>query len=202
MTVNLIEEIRKRAFRYYYEDGLVELAVGFQFFVIGAVLWVAREWLEGGAYAFVISVGLFLLIWQGSRWVKFFVMRLKDRITYPRTGAVNYAGQASKGRWVVVAAMAILVLVVFVLPAGSIQMPVMIGVILAIILFFLGFQVGLTRLQISSGISILAAWASTMINIDEVQGSGFVFMATGLLLIGLGGTSLIRYMKNNPAESH
>jgi hypothetical protein len=202
MTVNLIEEIRKRAFRYYYEDGLVELAVGFQFFVIGAVLWVARDWLEGGAYAFVISVGLFLLIWQGSRWVKFFVMRLKDRITYPRSGAVNYTKQASKGRWVVVAAMAILVLVVFVLPAGSIQMPVMIGVILAIILFFLGFQVGLTRLKISSGISILAAWASTFINIDEVQGTGFVFMATGLLLIGLGGTSLIRYMKNNPAESH
>ena len=28
MSVNMIDEIRQRTYRYYYEDGLVEIAVG------------------------------------------------------------------------------------------------------------------------------------------------------------------------------
>jgi len=201
MSISIIEEIRKRTMRYYYEDGLVEIAVGLQFFVIGAVLWVIEDWLEGGAYALVMSFGLFLLIWTGARGVKFLVTNMKERITYPRTGAVEYSGQPDPRRWRIVIAMAVLVMINFFLPAGLIKIPMMMSTILAVILLFLGSRVGLKRMQITAILPLLAGAMSMSVNWSEVRGAGFVFIVAGLPLALIGLIVLRNYLQNNPVEN-
>ena len=198
MTDNLINEIRKRTYRYYYEDGLVEIAIGLQFLVIGLALWVVRDWLEGAAYALVVSAGLVLLIWQGALGVKFLVTRLKTEITYPRTGVVHYQTQNDRRPWRLVIAIAAIVLVSFFLPEGLIQMPVMVGTMMAVILFNIGGRVSLRRFQIVALLPMLAGIWSMIRGWEEVRGVGFSFVICGVTLILTGAWTFRRYLKENP----
>jgi dipeptide/tripeptide permease len=162
---------------------------------------VVEDWLEGAAYALVMSVGLFLLIWQGGRLVRALVSRLKESVTHPRTGQVRYAAQPDHSRWTFAVILAAAVLIIFVLPENLVNIPMLVAVILATIMFSMGLRVSLRRLQWAAVVPIAAGVTHFFMAWSEIQATGIVFMAGGLTLLLTGYFALRHYLRNNPAQS-
>ncbi len=93
----LIEDTRLQVRRYWIDDGLPDLFIGLGLAGYGLLTWLA----EGHPSPALKSVPtLLLLLWLGAGgWL---IRRLKARITYPRTGYVQYRRRpwrTQQGKW-------------------------------------------------------------------------------------------------------
>src|SRR5512133_1902856 len=95
---NSTEEIKKRAQRYWYEDGIWEIAFGLINALLGGYLLITAQFSWSGPLAIVllllqmaVIIGMF---WSINKIVKY----MKERITYPRTGYVAYRRPAPGAR--------------------------------------------------------------------------------------------------------
>lgn len=72
--------------RYWYVDGLAEMAGGAVIFLIGLVYTVSGWLPQGLARGLLVGPGQIIVI-LGAGWLaRWAVPRLKERLTYPRTG--------------------------------------------------------------------------------------------------------------------
>ncbi len=193
-----IDEIMRRTYRYHYEDGLVEIAVGLLFACIGLAILGFTQAQGNPSMALVTSFGLMAVTGGGVFVVRWIVTKMKARIVHTRTGVVRHNNQSAQGRWWIVAAAAGLVLLMFVLPEKYTQMSSTIGALLTIILVFIGGQVKVSRLQVTALLPLAVGVAAAFFEIDEVVGSALVFVASGIVMALLGAVTFVRYLRNNP----
>lgn len=193
-----LEEIQRRTHRYFYEDGLVEMAVGLLFMVVGLALLLTGVTEPGSPLAGLVWIALAALVIGGAFTMQRLVARLKQRITYPRTGVVIYNTQPTRGRWLVVlAALALAVGQIF-LPEWASRMALAEGLLLAIILFYLGYRVSLTRLYLPALIAAGLGVAASLMVGSDIAGSAVVFGGAGAALLISGLAGLRRYLHHNP----
>jgi hypothetical protein len=194
-----IKELRRQTFRYYYQDGLVELAVGLLFLVIGLDTWLISSVPSGTTLATAAWILLPLLTIGGVFGVQRLVIKLKERWVYPRTGYVEYGAKPSPYRWLVVGASLVLVVATFVLPYPVLdKMSVIGGVLLFIILASIGVQIGLGRLVVVAGLALASGILFAFITDGEVVGITLTFAVTGAALMLAGGWGLQSYLAENP----
>lgn len=201
MNENMLDEIRQRTFRYYYEDGLVEMAVGGLFALIGLSLFFYDRVLINGRYAWLLSIIIFALTAGGGYAVKAIILGLKKRVTYPRSGQVRYSEQPTGGRWLLLTIVAFVVLLGFFLPEGATPMPVMVAGLMAAILGFMGRRVGLRRMQLAAVFPVAMGILSFFLVPGEIIGVALVFVASGLALLIPGVVVLRAYLHNNPVRA-
>ncbi|NOZ78720.1 MAG: hypothetical protein GXP48_05985 [Acidobacteria bacterium] len=112
----LVETTRRRVRGYWIEDGMPDLYIGLGLAIYGALSWWA---ILAGTGWVVWLQSLFLPVWFGLAMIV--MRRLKESVTYPRTGFVSYARPA-RGRRVwqllLVSALAVVLAVVIVLTSG------------------------------------------------------------------------------------
>ncbi|MCB9418939.1 MAG: hypothetical protein H6667_04005 [Ardenticatenaceae bacterium] len=195
-----IDEMMQRTYRYYYEDGLVETAVGILFFVIGLALlgWLTIQ--SSPALGIVMVILSVLLILGGTLFVQKIIPSLKERFVHPRTGKVVYRQekpQKETGRWLLYAVLAVLVVTLF-LPERFNQMALMEGALLGAIFIYLGHRVSLSRFYWLGGAAILVGVAAVLLFNNDISGSAFTFGSTGLVLLVSGLIVLTRYLRRNP----
>lgn len=195
---NQINEIIRRTYRYYYEDGLVEMALGGLFAVLGLALWFFGLMPLSGRWGGMFVLGMLVIIFGGAFGIKRMIGVLKERVTYPRTGAVTYKNQPSTGRWAVILGAAVLVLVTYFLPEQYRSSPVMEGALLCLILAFMGTRVGLVRLQAGAGLPLAVGIFAGYASLNDLIGGALVFGLTGLELVLFGIVALTRYLRENP----
>lgn len=194
-----IDDVMRRTYRYYYEDGLVETAVGILFFVIGLAL---LGWLTVRSNP-VLGIGMVilsvLLIFGGTRLVQKILPRFKERLIYPRTGKVIYRqDKPTRGRWIVMIAALALAALSFFLPERFTQMALMEGALLGVILSYLGYRVGLARYYLLGGAALLVGLAAVLLFNNDISGSAFTFSGIGLILLVSGLLTFIRYLRHHP----
>jgi hypothetical protein len=198
---DLIERKVRETHRYFYNDGLVEIGVGFIFLLTGLVL---VGWLlfQGNPVLRIASVlALPVLATLGALLMKRAVTALKERVTYPRTGYVAYReGQPSRGRWLIMAAALILAVSSFFLPELLAKMPIAIGGILAVVLAYLGYRVSLARFYVSASVAFLLGLAGAIFVADELLGAALTFVAAGLTLLIGGAIALLAYLQEHPVR--
>lgn len=194
-----IDKVIQRTQRYYYEDGLVETAVGILFSVIGVAL---LGWLTMyinpvlGVVMVFVSMGL---IFGGTLFVQKVIPMLKERITSPRTGSVTYArNQPTRGRWLVVGAAFLLAVLVIVFPDHLSKMSVVEGALLGVVLCYLGYRVRLPRFYLLGGAALVTGIAAAMLFDNDIVGSAFTFGVTGLIMIISGLIVLMQYLRHHP----
>ena len=195
---NKVDEITRRTYRYYYEDGLVEMAIGGLFTLLGLGLWIFDRALSGSSLGWLLGLGLPAVIIAGVFGVKWAILALKQQVTYPRTGAVTYKDQPTMGRWWFVAVLAVFVFISFFLPESFNTAAVMAGFLLALILFYMGTRVSLFRMQAAAILPLAAGIFSGYAGLGELMGNVVVFGLTGLELFLLGAFALTRYLRENP----
>jgi hypothetical protein len=201
-----LAQATQRSQRYWYEDGLAELATGVLFLLIGLLFALeagaAASWGQG-----LSAIGLPLLLIGGTAVVGWLIRRLKERFTYPRTGYVAYKRRQSAARrwWLagsaaVVAAVAALLLARA--PFSDAWLPALQGLIIGAFLLYLGHRLDLGRLYVLALLSALLGAAATLWVGEAIRGDALYFAGMGLVTLLSGALTLAVYLSHQrPPEA-
>jgi hypothetical protein len=200
--VIVIEQIRRKTIGYFYQDGLAEMIVGALFVLISLLLLALAGLLEQTPLlAWAAGLGAVILTISAGLIVRQMLHEAKERITYPRTGYVAYRDQPAQGRWIVIgAAFALAVFALALnflsanLPAWTQRMSVIEGVLLGVVLFMLGYSVGVRRFYAVSMIALLVGVGAALIGLGDIPGSAATFGVTGLVLFVSGRLTFANYL--------
>jgi len=195
-----ISKIQKQTFRYYYEDGLVELAVGILFLVIGLDVWLINSTPQGTPVSIAAWILLPILTIAGIYGVQRFVKKLKEKYVHPRTGYIEYAAKPNRYRWLISGFVLALAVLFMVLPYGWLQKgSVTTGMILFVILVSIGIQVGLKRLIAEGILSFILGIILAFLPFSDNASLAATFIPTGLILILIGSWVFRKYRAKNPS---
>ncbi|MGB9799790.1 MAG: hypothetical protein ACPLUL_06830 [Thermanaerothrix sp.] len=163
-----LNEWLRRPQRYWYADGLAEMAVG-GIFLLVALTSLAAGLLPPGPWQNLTPAILqALVIIGGVLGARVLVRTLKERITYPRTGWVTYRRPSSGRRWLLTSTS-------FILATG-----------LALLIITLGKTVGQRWLPLVSGFLIAFATAAGW----RLRLARLLILALYILGVGIGLTLL------------
>lgn len=196
---NPIQDIQKQTFRYYYQDGLVELAVGILFLVIGLDTLVISSLPAGSPVSIVAWIALPILTVGGIFGVQRIVKDIKEHLVYPRTGYIEYVAKPNRYRWVVVGLSLTVATSVIILPyewlrRGSVTG----GMILCVILASIGAQVDLKRMIAVGVAGLVLGITFGFLPLTDNASLAATFAAVGLLLVLIGSLAFRKYLATNP----
>ncbi|MEJ5224636.1 MAG: hypothetical protein WHV44_09280, partial [Anaerolineales bacterium] len=94
---DLISQSKRRAIQYWYVDGTFELSFGGLSLLL-ALYFFALAKLEDTTFGWPLNAGLILVMAVGGFAVNWLVMRLKEKVTFPRTGYIAFKRERGKKR--------------------------------------------------------------------------------------------------------
>jgi hypothetical protein len=201
---NDVERAVKRSQRYWYDDGLVEVATGVVFAAIG-LMFLAEAY--GLIPPGVSSIGLVVIVFAGWWLAGKAVRAAKARITYPRTGYVRYRRPEGrrKSRWVTAAiagGMGALIAVLFTqAPASLAWIPALNGVLVGAFILVMANNLGLLRFYALALLSAAIGIGISLAGLGDILGTGLYFLGTGIALALSGVFALVTYLRHtDPVE--
>ena len=206
MDTNDIKQVEKHVKRYWYTDGIAELASGGMFLLLGLYFGVLGYFEEGSLVSVILQASMVLVMIGGAFGVRWLVNTLKSRLTYPRTGYVEYRvnEKDAKIRRYVVAGVAMIIAIASVVLADAIRsldsMVLITGVLVGIILIALrGKSSGLQRFYVLGGLAIMLGFGLAFSQLPQVYALSLFYGLIGVAILISGGLVLQRYLAKNPA---
>ena len=198
-------DVEQRVKRYWYEDGIVELAIGGMFILLGLYFGLQGYFGEGSRASVIMQVGLFVVVFSGIVGVQWVVNTLKAKLTYPRTGYVEYRkdGQDIKKQRNIFMGVALallaasIVLFDFFLYLDSMILGtgVMVG---AIFIALRGKSTGVTRFYVMGVFSILLGVGLSLDKLSQEYNLALFYGLFGVVVMISGGLVLRDYLSENP----
>ena len=201
-----LSDVEQRVRRYWYADGFGELVGGGGMCLILALYFAAQEYfgddtLIGG----LLQASLVLVLLGGFYLVRRLINAAKLRVTYPRTGYVEY--QASgQNRWMAgilsaVVAMALAATFVFIVRRVNTidAMTAISGAVMGIILFVK--QVWSTKVKRFYFLSLAALVYGALLAVSGFlpgYNLGLFYGLMSLTFVISGGLTLRKYLSENP----
>jgi len=201
-----LSDVEQRVRRYWYADGFGELVGGGGMCLILALYFAAQEYfgddtLIGG----LLQASLVLVLFGGFYLVRRLINAAKLRVTYPRTGYVEY--QASgQNRWMAgilsaVVAMALAATFVFIVRRVNTidAMTAISGAVMGIILFVK--QVWSTKVKRFYFLSLAALVYGALLAVSGFlpgYNLGLFYGLMSLTFVISGGLTLRKYLSENP----
>ncbi|RPI95323.1 MAG: hypothetical protein EHM40_03470 [Chloroflexi bacterium] len=210
-----LSEVERRVTRYWYTDGIVELVGGVMLVLLGIYFTLQgslARFLGGNSlFGIILQMGFFLLLFLGGGWInQWLVNLLKARLTYPRTGYVEYQtdrGRSSKGKWILFIALSAGIAAFMVLLASLFQafdaMVALTGLLGAWVFMILRTRSsGLARFYVLAGVSVILGLALSVTGLSISYNAGLFYGLMGICVSISGGWTLRRYLQHNspPAE--
>jgi hypothetical protein len=200
-----LSEVELRVKRYWYTDGIGELIGGGMFVLLGLYFGI-QEYLGGHSLvSMILQSSLVLIMLGGIFGVRWLVNTLKIRLTYPRTGYVEYRvnEQETKRRRYVVMAIAMMIafasIVVVKYIRGLDSMVLVTGILVGVVFIALrGKSSGLTRFYILGGFSFLLGIGLSFSGLPEAYNLALFYSLLGIVIMISGGLTLRRYLLENP----
>jgi hypothetical protein len=214
---NKIQETQNRLIKYDYVDGTPDLAFGGLCLVmaINFIISAAFPGISSSIYSFIILGVLFcgggvLLAWMSQR--------LKERVTYPRTGYVKPRGRPLKRTTkllIRIGAPMIIILLLVLVFLNRRQVPLqgqdqsiylnpgLMGFLLSIILALIGWKIGLPRYFLIAAAVFLISTLFLVSGVDGILGMAELSGVMSLILFTSGGVTLWKYLRNtrSPRDS-
>ncbi len=197
--------VEKRVKRYWYSDGIVELSLGGMFFLLGVYFGIQGYLGEGSQASVIMQVGLFVLIFAGIVGVQRVVNALKARLTYPRTGYVEYRkdGQDIKQRRNIFMGVALALVAASIIlfdffrnfDSMILGTGVMVG---AVFIALRGKSTGVTRFYVVGVFSILLGVTLSLDKLPQEYNLALFYGLLGIAIMVSGGIVLLRYLRENP----
>ena len=196
---NTIQDIQKQTYRYYYQDGLVELAVGVLFLVIGLDTLVISSLPIGSPLAIAAWIALPILTIGGIFGVQRIVKNLKERHVHPRTGYIQYGTKPNRYRWLIMGVALAMAVSIIVLPYDWLEKGAVTGgAILCVILASIGAHVGLKRLIAVGVAGLVLGLVFAFLPLTDNASLAATFAATGMILVLTGSYAFRKYLGDNP----
>jgi hypothetical protein len=204
MHANL-SEVERRVKRYWYTDGIGELIGGGMFILLGSYFAIQEFLGPKSMVSGILQVSLILVMIGGMSLSRWLVNRLKTRLTYPRTGYVEYPvdedKMKSKRFWVVLLAFAIsaLTMVLVRLFQSFDSVVAVTGVAVGLILVILRAKSsGVARFYVLGVISVILGLALSVSDLPSGYSLGLFYGLMGASFMLSGGLTLRRYLQENP----
>lgn len=208
MNNDEIKQVEKRVKRYWYSDGIAELASGGMFLLLGLYFGILAYFEEGSLISVILQVSMLLVFVGGAFGVRWLVNTLKSRLTYPRTGYVEYRGKDSDSRKrrlvIVISAMVIsaasIVLIDYI--RGMESMVFITGMLVGIIFIALrGKSAGLKRFYVLGSLAIGLGIVLAYSGFPQIYTLTLFYGLLGVAILISGGLVLRRYLTENPPQS-
>ena len=200
-----VSNVEQRLNRYWFTDGLGELIGGVMFIGLGFYFGIQAYLGPDSTLSGILQVSLVLLLIGGAVIGRRLINNLKTRLTYPRTGYVEYRqnnkGGRSKPVLVMMLAFAISALAIaFVQIFKSFNSMVAVtGFIVAMILVLLRTKTsGLLRFYILAGISFMLGILLSLSGLPDGYSLGLYYGLMGVCFLVSGSLTLRRYLNENP----
>ena len=200
-----LSDVEQRVKRYWYTDGIGELIGGGMFILLGLYFALPEILGQNSMMGAILQVSLILVMIGGMAIGRWLVTTLKTRLTYPRTGYVEYEvnerNRKSRRIWVAILAFAISALtMVFVRLFQSFDSILAVtGVAVGLILMILRAKSsGLARFYVLGAISILLGLALSVSRLPNGYSLGLFYGLMGVSFMLSGGLVLRRYLEENP----
>ncbi len=196
-----LEAIRRQTARYSFQDGLAEQGLGV-LFLVGALV-VTMQTAMTTPYDTFMQVALSIFIMIVTVFGVQTVNRLKQRVTYPRTG---YVQPRAEGQFPVVAlvlALAIIGMAVaykrITFPDGINQAALFEAITISASLVYVGATVRLARFYLLALVPLVISLGMGAVSADiamivTIGGTGLILLATGFI-------TLQRYLHAHPQEA-
>jgi hypothetical protein len=201
-----LKQSQLRTIQYFYVDGSFEFGFGLLCLIL-AIFFYAETSMHGWLAALVDSS--FVLVMIGGAWlIRLLIKLLKERVTWPRTGYVTYNRQnGSKRGWgitlglVVGGLVAVTATVLASTPGIHLNsMPLLSGILLGLVLGFLGWRTSTLRFYLLALLSsLLGGVLAYSPAVDNFALAGF-YLVFGLVLITAGAFVLRAYLRQNPLQ--
>jgi len=200
-----LSDVEKRVNRYWYTDGLGELIGGSMFILLG-LYFALQDYLgPDSMLSGILQAGLALLLIGGAFVSRRLINGLKTRLTYPRTGYVEYRvnqKQAGSKRVLAfllaftVAALAVAFVAIF---KSFDSLVAVTGFIVGMLLVLLRAKSsGLTRFYFLGALSAVLGLAISTSGLSDGYALGLYYALMGLCFLISGGITLTRYLHANP----
>ena len=201
-----LKQSQLHTIQYFYVDGSFEFGFGLLCLIL-AIFFYAETSMHGWLAALVDSS--FVLVMIGGAWlIRLLIKLLKERVTWPRTGYVTYNRQnGSKRGWgitlglVVGGLVAVTATVLASTPGIHLNsMPLLSGILLGLVLGFLGWRTSTLRFYLLALLSsLLGGVLAYSPAVDNFALAGF-YLVFGLVLITAGAFVLRAYLRQNPLQ--
>ncbi len=207
MKTNL-SDVEKRVNRYWYTDGLGELIGGFFFIVLG-LYFALQDYLgPDSMLSGLLQASLALLLIGGAFLSRRLVNALKTRLTYPRTGYVEYRVNEKERRskvWLAfllafsVSALAVSFVRIF---KSFDSIVAVTGFIVGMILVLLRAKSsGLMRFYFLGALSVVLGLVISTSGLSNGYALGLYYASMGVCFLISGGITLTRYLHENPVPA-
>lgn len=202
---NQLTEVEQRVRRYWYTDGIGE-SIGGGMFILMGIYFALQEFLgQNSMLGGMLQASLVLVMIAGMYISRRLISALKTRITYPRTGFVEYQVDAGnmKARWfwAFVLAFGISGLtMLFIRLFGFIDSIVAVtGVAVGLILIILRAKSArLARFYVLGMVSVVLGLALSISGLPNGYSLGLFYGLMGACFIVSGGWTLRLYLEQNP----
>lgn len=196
-----VEEARRRAHRYQFEDGLLEIAQGGAFALIGLVLWGVDSLAVLPNYRGLIALGIVAFSFIIAAVVTVMIVRYKNKLTFPRTGMVTQETQpkeeARSALAVILLALAIAAAAIW-LDGWFVSATMIVGATLTMILMATAARAGILRMQLVALLPLAISIPLAYFRVDGTLASAIILGGSGLAGVVVGILALRKYLANNP----
>jgi hypothetical protein len=200
-------KVEQRVRRYWFNDGIGELACGSLIFLIGTYLGGHVLLPKGSLGRAALDGSLILLMSGGVLATHWLVNLIKTHVTYPRTGYVAYHADHRSPwgipLWIGVVAIGLVIILSPVREQASLLhwLPVLSGVLIGAIFLVWASASGLQRLLFLGLLSIGLGAALPFSGLVTGYNLALLCLTMGLASIISGGLTLRRYLLENPAPA-
>jgi len=205
MENNNLKEVEQRIKRYWYSDGIAELAVGGMFALLGLYFGIQGIFEDKSPISVILQVSLVFVMIAGFTGVGWLVKTIKARLTYPRTGYVEYRvndNEAKQRRRLVITVgiiitAASIVLVDFFQKVD--EMVLATGVLVGVIFISLrGKSSGVQRFYVTGSLAIVLGIVLSFSKLTQVYNLALFYGVLGIVTLIFGVLVLIKYLRENP----
>ncbi len=200
-----LARLERRPYRYWYTDGLAEMASAGVFALLAIFFLLSATW-AGGPLAALLAFILPLVIIGGGLLSRRIVAAAKARLTYRRTGYVAYRKPKKSMGWRA-AVLAVVMAVTAVIVARRIElslswMLLIEGIAIGAGMAYPAYKYGLGRFYGLACLSLLAAVGAALVTSDAELGNAIYFATVAVGLFVSGGLTLLSYLRRTgpPAE--
>lgn len=201
-----LSQPQRRAVQYWYVDGSYEIGFGLLCLLMG-LYFLTEKLVQGSRFSAIVDGALVLVFALGILLVNGLTRRIKERVTYPRTGYVSYRRPAGLPRLlrllllaVITGLIAAVIAVLVTRPfAGFDVMPPATGLLLALVFGILAWRSAVPRFYLLAAFSALAGLGLAFAGLGNYLALSVYYAAIGLAWILCGLLTLIGYLRQNPA---
>ena len=193
------DRISRRTQQYWYIDGLHEIGFGILCVLLWLYFWAGNYIPSGSLMNALYQSSMILVIVGGALVVNKSVTALKKRMTYPRTGFLEYKKTDIRRQllygFIAMLVMFTIVIITTVYTLSLDWMPAFTGLGFGVVLGYLGQRLGIIRFYLIAVISVLLGFGLAAMQLGNVPGMAAVYGFIGLVLLVSGGFTLWRYIQ-------